>query len=157
MKKFAVVLSGCGVFDGAEIRIHPTGSAIVRTGTRHQGQGHETTWAQIVSEELGLEVSAAHGGELLEEIKELEAKGFAYEAAEASVALLMARRQPDARGRVFAIHDAEIGLEPSAQILEPPAHRGPPGPPHNIAEIQKFHARGLWRTRVKSKRFRYRS
>ena len=43
------------MFDSAEIRIHPTGSGIVRTGARHQGQGHETTWAQIVAEELGLD------------------------------------------------------------------------------------------------------
>ena len=56
------------------------------------------------AEELGLDVSAAHGGELLEEIKELEAKGFAYEAAEASVALLMARRQPDYRPPFEVIH-----------------------------------------------------
>jgi 2-isopropylmalate synthase len=47
------------------------------------------------AEELGLEVSSAHGGQVLEKIKELESKGFAYEAAEASVALLMARQQPD--------------------------------------------------------------
>jgi 2-isopropylmalate synthase len=56
------------------------------------------------AEELGLSVSAAHGGELLEEIKELEAKGFAYEAAEASVALLMARRQPNYRPPFEVIH-----------------------------------------------------
>ena len=43
------------MFDSAEIRIHPTGSGIVRAGTRRQGQGHETTWAQIVAEELGLD------------------------------------------------------------------------------------------------------
>ncbi len=46
---------GLRMFDSAEIRIHPTGSGIVRAGTRHQGQGHETTWAQIVGEELGLD------------------------------------------------------------------------------------------------------
>lgn len=46
---------GLKMFDSAEIRIHPTGSGIIRTGTRHQGQGHETTWAQIVGEELGLD------------------------------------------------------------------------------------------------------
>jgi len=48
-------IMGIKMFDSAEIRIHPTGSGIVRTGTRHQGQGHETTWAQIVAEELGLD------------------------------------------------------------------------------------------------------
>jgi carbon-monoxide dehydrogenase large subunit len=48
-------IMGIKMFDSAEIRIHPTGSGIVRTGARHQGQGHETTWAQIVAEELGLD------------------------------------------------------------------------------------------------------
>ncbi len=42
------------MFDSAEIRIHPTGKAIARFGTKSQGQGHETTYAQIIAEELGL-------------------------------------------------------------------------------------------------------
>jgi carbon-monoxide dehydrogenase large subunit len=46
---------GIKMFDSAEIRIHPTGAGVVRTGTKSQGQGHETTWAQIVAEELGLD------------------------------------------------------------------------------------------------------
>jgi aerobic carbon-monoxide dehydrogenase large subunit len=46
---------GIKMFDSAEIRIHPTGSGIIRAGTKSQGQGHETTWAQIVAEELGLD------------------------------------------------------------------------------------------------------
>src|ERR687887_2631531 len=45
---------GIKMFDSAEIRVHPTGSAIVRIGVQTQGQGHETTFAQIVAEELGL-------------------------------------------------------------------------------------------------------
>ncbi|HLW03267.1 MAG TPA: aerobic carbon-monoxide dehydrogenase large subunit [Ktedonobacterales bacterium] len=47
---------GIKMFDSAEIRVHPTGSAIVRIGVQSQGQGHETTFAQIVAEELGLPV-----------------------------------------------------------------------------------------------------
>ncbi len=47
---------GIKMFDSAEIRVHPTGSAIVRIGVQSQGQGHETTFAQIVAEELGLNV-----------------------------------------------------------------------------------------------------
>src|SRR5215207_10282952 len=47
---------GIKMFDSAEIRVHPTGSAIVRIGVQTQGQGHETTFAQIVAEELGLTV-----------------------------------------------------------------------------------------------------
>lgn len=45
---------GVGMFDSAEIRIHPTGSVIARMGTITQGQGHETTYAQIIATELGL-------------------------------------------------------------------------------------------------------
>jgi carbon-monoxide dehydrogenase large subunit len=48
---------GIKMFDSAEIRIHPTGKAIARFGTKSQGQGHETTYAQIVAEELGLPAS----------------------------------------------------------------------------------------------------
>jgi carbon-monoxide dehydrogenase large subunit len=45
---------GVAMFDSAEIRIHPTGSIIARMGTKSQGQGHETTWAQIIATELGI-------------------------------------------------------------------------------------------------------
>lgn len=45
---------GVSMFDSAEIRIHPTGSIIARMGSKSQGQGHETTWAQIIATELGI-------------------------------------------------------------------------------------------------------
>ena len=45
---------GLGMFDSCEIRIHPTGSAIARLGTISQGQGHATTFAQILATEIGL-------------------------------------------------------------------------------------------------------
>ena len=50
-------LIGIKMFDSAEIRVHPTGSAILRIGVQSQGQGHETTFAQIVAEELGIPAS----------------------------------------------------------------------------------------------------
>lgn len=45
---------GIKMFDSAEIRIHPTGKVIARFGTKSQGQGHETTYAQIIAQELGI-------------------------------------------------------------------------------------------------------
>jgi carbon-monoxide dehydrogenase large subunit len=45
---------GIKMFDSAELRVHPTGKAIMRMGTKSQGQGHETTYAQIVAQELGI-------------------------------------------------------------------------------------------------------
>lgn len=47
---------GIKMFDSCELRVHPTGKAIARLGTKSQGQGHETTYAQIVAEELGIPV-----------------------------------------------------------------------------------------------------
>src|SRR4030095_8532881 len=48
---------GIKMFDSCEIRIHPTGKVIARFGTKSQGQGHETTYAQILAEELGIPVA----------------------------------------------------------------------------------------------------
>lgn len=45
---------GVGMFESAEIRVHPTGSAIARFGTKSQGQAHETTYAQILATEIGI-------------------------------------------------------------------------------------------------------
>jgi len=45
---------GIKMFDSAELRIHPTGKAILKLGVKSQGQGHETTFAQIVAGELGI-------------------------------------------------------------------------------------------------------
>ena len=45
---------GLRMFDSAELRVHPTGKAILKLGVKSQGQGHETTFAQIVAEELGI-------------------------------------------------------------------------------------------------------
>jgi aerobic carbon-monoxide dehydrogenase large subunit len=47
-------IAGLKMFDSAELRIHPTGKAILKLGVKSQGQGHETTFAQIVAEELGI-------------------------------------------------------------------------------------------------------
>ncbi len=45
---------GIAMFDSAEIRVHPTGSVIARLGTKSQGQGHETTYGQIIASEIGI-------------------------------------------------------------------------------------------------------
>jgi aerobic carbon-monoxide dehydrogenase large subunit len=48
---------GLKMFDSCEIRVHPTGKVLARIGVQTQGQGHETTFAQIIAEELGFPVS----------------------------------------------------------------------------------------------------
>jgi aerobic carbon-monoxide dehydrogenase large subunit len=55
---------GLGMADGAELRVHPTGTAVLRISVQTQGQGHETTFAQIVAGELGIppeDVEVVHG------------------------------------------------------------------------------------------------
>jgi carbon-monoxide dehydrogenase large subunit len=55
---------GLGMADGAELRVHPTGKAVLRISVQTQGQGHETTFAQIVAHELGIpaeDVEVVHG------------------------------------------------------------------------------------------------
>jgi carbon-monoxide dehydrogenase large subunit len=47
-----------GLFEAGEIRVNPTGSVSVFTGSHSHGQGHETTFAQIVAARLGLSVDA---------------------------------------------------------------------------------------------------
>jgi carbon-monoxide dehydrogenase large subunit len=53
-----------GLFEAGEVRVHPTGSVTVFTGSHSHGQGHETTFAQVVADRLGLSienVSIVHG------------------------------------------------------------------------------------------------
>jgi len=47
-------IAGLRMFDSAELRVHPTGKAVLKLGVQTQGQGHMTTFAQIVAEELGI-------------------------------------------------------------------------------------------------------
>ena len=62
----AVGSLGCGVglWESAEVRVNPTGSVEVLTGSHAHGQGHETTFAQVVAGRLGIpidKVSVIHG------------------------------------------------------------------------------------------------
>ena len=56
--------AGIGLFESGEVRVNPTGSVTVFTGSHSHGQGHETTFAQIVSDKLGIpydSVDVVHG------------------------------------------------------------------------------------------------
>jgi carbon-monoxide dehydrogenase large subunit len=62
--KHQMDILGLGMADGADLRIHPTGKAVLAISCQTQGQGHETTFAQIVAAELGLspdDVEVVHG------------------------------------------------------------------------------------------------
>ncbi len=56
--------AGVGLYESAEVRVNPTGSVTVFTGAHSHGQGHETTFAQIVSQNLGVpieDIEVVHG------------------------------------------------------------------------------------------------
>jgi carbon-monoxide dehydrogenase large subunit len=56
--------SQAGLYESANVRVHPTGKVSVYTGSQQQGQGHETTFAQIVADRLGIsmdDVEVVHG------------------------------------------------------------------------------------------------
>ena len=56
--------AGVGLFESAEVRVNVTGSVTVITGSHSHGQGHETTFAQVVSDQLGIpidDVEVVHG------------------------------------------------------------------------------------------------
>src|SRR6201993_534876 len=56
--------AGVGLWESAEVRVNPTGSVEILTGSHAHGQGHETTFAQLVSERLGIpfeNINIVHG------------------------------------------------------------------------------------------------
>jgi carbon-monoxide dehydrogenase large subunit len=56
--------AGAGLYESAKVRVHPTGSVTVFTGSHAHGQGHETTFAQLVADDLGIpieQVEIVHG------------------------------------------------------------------------------------------------
>lgn len=56
--------AGVGLWESGQVRVHPTGKVSVMTGTHSHGQGHETTFAQLVSSELGIpieDIEIIHG------------------------------------------------------------------------------------------------
>ncbi len=100
---------GIKMFDSCEIRIHPTGKAIARIGVQTQGQGHETTFAQIIAEELGLpanDVEVEHGD------TDTAPYGLGTYASRstptAGAATAMAARKIRAKARKIAAHLLEV-------------------------------------------------
>jgi carbon-monoxide dehydrogenase large subunit len=101
---------GIKMFDSAEIRIHPTGKAIARFGTKSQGQGHETTYAQIIAEELGIPAADI---EVEEGDTDTAPYGLGTYASRstptAGAAGAMAARKIKAKARKIAAYLLEVG------------------------------------------------
>lgn len=103
---------GIKMFDSAELRVHMTGKAILRTGARTQGQGHETTWAQIVAHELGLPAD-----DIVVEEGDTDTAPFGMgtyasrSTPVAGAAVAMVSRKIRAKARKIAAHLLEVSEE----------------------------------------------
>ena len=94
-----------GLFEAGEIRVHPTGTVTVFTGSHSHGQGHETTFAQVVADRLGLpldNVSIVHG----DTSKVLFGMGTygSRSIADGGTAIVKALDKIIAKGRKIAAH-----------------------------------------------------
>ncbi len=100
---------GVGMFDSCEIRVHPTGSAIARMGTISQGQGHQTTYAQIIATELGIssEVIQIEEGDTNTAPYGLGTYG-SRSTPVAGAAIAMAARKIHAKAKKIAAHLLEV-------------------------------------------------
>ncbi|MEQ6901924.1 aerobic carbon-monoxide dehydrogenase large subunit [Nocardioides sp. YIM 152588] len=103
---------GIKMFDSAELRVHMTGKALLRTGAKTQGQGHETTWAQIVAHELGLPAD-----DIVVEEGDTDTAPFGMgtyasrSTPVAGAAISMAARKVKAKARRIAAHLLEVSEE----------------------------------------------
>lgn len=103
---------GIKMFDSAELRIHMTGKAILRTGAKSQGQGHETTWAQIVAHELGIPAD-----DIVVEEGDTDTAPFGMgtyasrSTPVAGAAVAMVSRKIRAKARKLAAHLLEVSEE----------------------------------------------
>ncbi len=100
--------AGVGLYESGEVRMHPTGSVTVFTGSHSHGQGHETTFAQVVSAKLGVpfeDVEIVHGDTGRVEFG-LGTYGSRSMAVGGS-ALVMASEKIIAKARIIAAHMME--------------------------------------------------
>jgi aerobic carbon-monoxide dehydrogenase large subunit len=127
---------GIKMFDSCEIRVHPTGKAIARFGTKSQGQGHETTYAQILAEELG--IPAAHI-EIEEGDTDTAPYGLGTYASRstptAGAAAAIAARKVRAKAKKIAAHLLEAAEEDLEWEIDKFVVRGSPGSFKTIQDI----------------------
>lgn len=99
-----------GLFEAGEVRVHPTGKVTVFTGSHSHGQGHETTFAQVVADKLGIpfdDVDIQHG----DTAKVLFGMGTygSRSLAVGGTAIVKAVDKIIAKGRKIAAHLLEAG------------------------------------------------
>ncbi len=127
---------GIKMFDSAEIRIHPTGKALARFGTKSQGQGHETTYAQIIAEELGIPAADVQVEEGDTDTAPYGLGTYASRSTPtAGAAGAMAARKLKAKAKKIAAHLLEAGEDDLEWNVDRFQVKGSPDQAKTIQEI----------------------
>ena len=127
---------GLGMADGADLRIHPTGKAVLAISVQTQGQGHETTFAQIVAQELGLspdDVEVVHGDTDRTPFG-LGTYGSRSTPVSGAAAAVVARKVRE-RARIVAATMLEVSPDDLEWATGKWQVRGDPEQARNLAEI----------------------
>lgn len=127
---------GMGMFDSCEIRVHPDGSAIARMGTITQGQGHQTTYAQIIATEAGIPASVI-------EVEEGDTSTAPYglgtygsrSTPVAGAAIARAARKIREKARLIAAHLMEVGPDDVEFDMDRFVVKGSPDQSKTLKEV----------------------
>src|ERR1700728_3525813 len=131
-------IMGLGLADGADLRVHPTGKAVLAVSVQTQGQGHETTFAQLVAEELGLspdDVEVVHGDTDRTPFG-LGTYGSRSTPVSGAAAVVAARKVRE-RARLVAAGMFAVGPDELGRLGGQSRGAGRPHPGLDIAEIAK--------------------
>jgi aerobic carbon-monoxide dehydrogenase large subunit len=127
---------GLAMADGADLRVHPTGKAVLGISVQTQGQGHETTFAQIVAHELGLspdDVEVVHGDTDRTPFG-LGTYGSRSTPVSGAAAVIAARKVRE-RARIVAAAMLEVAADDLEWLDGKWRVRGDPDQARGIAEI----------------------
>jgi len=131
-------IMGLGMADGADLRVHPSGQVVLSISVQTQGQGHETTFAQIVAHELGLsveDVEVVHGDTDRTPFG-LGTYGSRSTPVSGAAAAVAARRVRE-RARVVAAAMLEVSSDDLEWLDGAWRVRGDPDSGYGIAEIAR--------------------
>ncbi len=129
-------IMGLGMADGADLRVNPSGTAVLRVSCMSQGQGHETTFAQLVAEELGIspdDVDVVQG-DTAQTPFGLGTYGSRSTPVSGAAAVVVARRVRE-RARIVAAAMLEASADDLEWVKGRFQVRGDPGAGRTIREI----------------------
>jgi carbon-monoxide dehydrogenase large subunit len=127
---------GAGLWESANVKIHLTGKVVVTSGSLPHGQGHETTFAQLVSDELGVPYE-----DILVEHSDTQGTPFGYgtygsrSAAVGGTAIYKSTQKIKAKARKIAAHMLEAAEEDIEFANGKAFVRGAPDSAKTIQEI----------------------